>query len=259
MNCVLPQRSVSPSAINGHCNIEGTSCIPVYSSSQTASPSFQKRKMVILDWDDTLCPTTQLFKNKDGIKKIQATTLAKFGQQLYTFLYETICKIGVENVHIVTNGDRNWVQQSLYLLSRRLPISSCNYLTATANLLQLYAINVLSAKHLYNSYYSASNNGASCTMSWKLLAFKHIIQEKYMSSLSIPCEIICIGDSSDEWIACKHTQQWLSTIYNVTPLCHRIHLAKRPTLAVMQTQFETLLRLSLALKSASKDMDINLK
>jgi hypothetical protein len=137
--------------------------------------------LIILDWDDTLFPTTWVNKyNIDIINKNNQILYQKFFKNLDEILeklFRILIKCG--NVMIITNALLNWIDIS----SKILPLTS-NFIQ-NANV-----IKIISARGEYSK-----NNFDP--MEWKRLAFAKELQ-KLNKNIN---NIISIGDAEYEYNA----------------------------------------------------------
>merc|ERR1719229_1979337 len=83
----------------------------------------RSNKMCIFDYDDTLFPTTSIFKNKESVSSEE---LNKLGQSVLELLNKYTNTFGANNVCIVTNGSDNWVFESLGYLIRKMNTTLTN-------------------------------------------------------------------------------------------------------------------------------------
>lgn len=140
--------------------------------------------LIILDWDDTLFPTTWINKNNIEImnKKYTEIIYQRFFKNLdiaLEKLFRLLIKCG--KVLIITNALLNWIDIS----SKIIPL--------TNNLLQnTNSIKIVSARGEYSSQ-------SSDPMEWKRLAFKKEL-EKINKNININ-NIISIGDAEYEYNA----------------------------------------------------------
>ena len=137
--------------------------------------------LIILDWDDTLFPTTWIHKNNINIFNNRTLLYDKFFKNLDILLYKlffTMIKYG--NVIIITNALLNWIDISLLLLP---------------NLSQLFKnkqIKIISAR----GEYSHINKDPEM---WKKMAFKNEL--KIINENKNINNIISFGDADYEYFA----------------------------------------------------------
>lgn len=138
-------------------------------------------KIIILDWDDTLFPTSWCI-NKDinFITEKDINVYIEYFRDLDVILKKFLQKC-VEHgrVFIVTNAMENWVYKS------------CEVLPLSYKLIKMKII-VLSARDLYQRY-------TLNISSWKLHVFEHIVNE--YTKINGKDHIISIGDAEYEFNA----------------------------------------------------------
>ena len=90
----------------------------------SASFNAMARQYMILDWDDTLVPSSCINKTngKDCELVIADSELQKAGRAAFNFLINIFSKFPVTNIKIVTNSAKGWVAASLAMLSELCPI-----------------------------------------------------------------------------------------------------------------------------------------
>jgi len=209
-----------------------------------------QQKLVIFDWDDTIFPTTALFKTKEPLT---ANQLEEFGKSAYEMIVTAMELFSAENIYIVTNGKDQWVQKSIdmvidQMLSQNIQSqywSEIRELLATS-----FNGHVISARSLYEE-----STGAKQTTLWKTLTFKQIAMNHFDAQSE--CTIISIGDSSDEFNASFETKQFLETQCGVqTVQLNRCKLERRSSSNTMMAQFSALTQLmeSVAVQGCSCDV-----
>ena len=223
MNCV--QNMNIPTITNTQCVNSINKCVTV------------QKKLVIFDWDDTIFPTTALIHNKE---QVTGAELEQFGQNAYSMLTKFVETFSAENIYIVTNGKAQWVQKSLFMMSRRQrALSGTDY---WAMIYQLLATklsgHVVSARALHGAAFPKQ------TALWKTLVFKQIAIEHFgaavQSAVASECTIISIGDSTDEFIASAEAKKQLQSQFGVNSHLIRLHLKQRASRATMLKQFNVL-------------------
>ena len=145
--------------------------------------------LFIIDWDDTLFPTTWVNKNKIDFNKKDLLTEYKLYflelDKTISVLLESLNKIG--DIFIVTNANINWIKSCLAGLGLTKKIIIDNN------------IRIVSARDSY------SKNTSSPT-EWKILTFQDIIEDiinrinKNIKPNTI-INIISIGDAMYEYVA----------------------------------------------------------
>lgn len=138
-------------------------------------------KLIILDWDDTLFPTSwTVMKDIDFTQNNAINKYKQYFKELDNVLYDFLIKcLSCGKVFIVTNAMIKWVYRSAEILPK-------------TNVL-LDRIIVISARDIYQQKYPDQ------TEKWKLLIFKYIA-DKYTVNNKID-HIISIGDANYEFIA----------------------------------------------------------
>jgi hypothetical protein len=145
----------------------------------------RERTLIILDWDDTLFPTTWVTSNDINIKNfnsINSKTIIDFFSKIdgeLLNLLKILLKCG--NVAIITNAMLNWINISSSILPRITKFLEENKKN----------IDIISAR---GAYQDKSND----PMDWKKLAFTEIIKRNKFRKLN---NIISIGDAEYEYKA----------------------------------------------------------
>ena len=191
--------------------------------------------IVIFDWDDTLCPTSAIFKSSTS--NVSRPLLQAYGKYVYELLVKYTELFGLSNVYIVTNASQNWVQQSLLLLSNKC--QQMRVFDTFGLIYQLfivkYRMKVLYAQHLYFSAHIKNEQSAKQTVAWKYYTFQWLIRCYYLRSREAATNIesfsiLCIGDSSDEYNASYAIKHDLYSTYNMrNVVVHRIKLKRKPS------------------------------
>lgn len=199
----------------------------------------RQRKVVIFDWDDTLIPTTALFR---GNEQVSGAELERFGAATLELMAKYIETFSAENIYIVTNGKDEWVEKSLDILSsRQRALSGFDY---WAQIRQLLAIHfhghIISARSIFEGAFPKQ------TAVWKALVFEQIALEHFDGSdAESGCAIISIGDSSDEFTASLSAQQAMSAQLGPEAVkLVRFKLERSPSREVMLKQLDVLCRCS---------------
>jgi hypothetical protein len=138
--------------------------------------------LIILDWDDTLFPTSWVNKNNIEIINNNKLTYRKFFEKIDISLQKLLQKLNsLGDVLIITNALLNWIEIS----SKILPYTY-TYLKKNNN------IKIISARGEYSSY---TDN----ILDWKKMAFQNeltkITRNKRINN------IISIGDAEYEYHA----------------------------------------------------------
>jgi hypothetical protein len=142
----------------------------------------------IIDWDDTLFPTSWVNKNNIKINDESIKNYKLYFLELdktITNLLESLDKVG--DVYIVTNASISWIKSCLTILN------------ITRQFIIRHNIRIVSARDIY------ANKTISPT-EWKILTFKNIIHgivDKINKNLkpNTIFNIISIGDAMYEYVA----------------------------------------------------------
>lgn len=135
--------------------------------------------LIILDWDDTLFPTSWLAKNKiDLTKQVLIKKYEKYFEYLDKLVYSLLLKLQqYGKVVIITNAAMLWIEITANVMPNTVKI--------------LNNIDVISAKDKYKKF---SNN----IMDWKKISFlKYMIKYKESNFKNV----ISIGDAEYEYEA----------------------------------------------------------
>jgi len=156
----------------------------------------------IIDWDDTLYPTTWVNKNSIDVSK---TNLLQEYRVYFLELDKTISTLleslnQIGDIWIVTNANLNWIKSCLESLE------------LTKKTIITNKIRIVSARDLY------SINSSSPT-EWKILTFQDIMEDiiKKISKRIKPntyINIISIGDAMYEYIALINLDNFIKTYTN---------------------------------------------
>lgn len=140
-----------------------------------------KDTLILLDWDNTLFPTTWVMKNNINIENKDVKSHDKYFNSLDNMLYKLFIKLLQHGkVVIVTNALPMWVNLSTQVL----PL--------TGEFLNKYKVKIISARKIYRVQ---SPN----MMDWKKLAFKDQVKKEMENNNVL--NIISIGDADYEYKA----------------------------------------------------------
>ncbi len=172
----------------------------------------KNNSLVILDWDNTLFPTTWVTKNYINLNDIEVRNrYLDFFSELDNLIFNLLKKIlEYSKVVIVTNALPVWIK-----------ISS-NVLPKTQYILK--NIKVVSARKNYQKLNSDINE-------WKKLAFKDEVEHEL--DIKNVQNIISIGDASYEYNA-------LINLYNSNRLLKSMKFLEEPTHETLKDQIEVL-------------------
>jgi len=177
------------------------------------------KTLIILDWDDTLFPTTWLLKNNIDLNiKDNVYKYIVFFSKLDTILFQLINKLlKYGNVVIVTNAAKKWIDLTLNLLPN------------TQKLINNKII-VISARELCQESYPTE------IYLWKKIIFNKLTHN-YFSNIKLQ-NIISVGDADYEFNALIDLYDKQSFIKN--KLLKTIRFAKEPSFDSLTDQLEIL-------------------
>lgn len=144
--------------------------------------------IIIIDWDDTLFPTTWLNTNEiklndENIKITYKIYFQELDKSISSFL-KSYADVGT--IYIVTNANMKWIKASL----NALPLSRKTIIDNN--------IRILSARDMYSKEIS--------TQKWKLKTFETIIKTDLkniftITNKNITINILSFGDAVYEYVA----------------------------------------------------------
>lgn len=154
--------------------------------------------ILIIDWDDTLFPTSWV--NKNSINLANQNSINEY--KLYFLELDKIVHNFLElfnkksDIYIVTNANLKWIGSCLSLLDQ------------TRKLIIKNNIRIVSARDLY----SDTNNSAT---EWKIYTFQDIIDEiiyKILDKIkpNTYLNIISVGDANYEYIALINLHSYIN-------------------------------------------------
>ena len=157
----------------------------------------QHNSLIILDWDDTLIPTSFLtpdgvFPEKILLSQCEFDKLKEIEKNVYIVLKESIEK---GQAYIITNACANWVQ-----------FSASVFYPSITDLLK--KVKIISARGEYEQSFPDN------LRQWKIQAFSNLIKD---FDENLVTNIICIGDSLFEMeagriLASKFKEAFIKTI-----------------------------------------------
>jgi hypothetical protein len=200
----------------------------------------RNRTLIILDWDDTLFPTTWVTTNDINIRNINNTqkSISSYFQQVDIEL-ENLLKLLLKcgHVAIITNAMLNWINISSNILPRTSKI--------LANGDGSFDIEVISAR---GSYQSISKD----PMDWKKLAFEEILKNNKFRKVN---NIISVGDAEYEYKAlinlyddCKNPKNY--------KLLKSVKFVKYPTNHVLLDQIRVMQDASVKVCTKKTHLDL---
>lgn len=187
------------------------------------------KTLVILDWDDTLFPTSWVVKKNidltdPDIQNKYIVFFAKLDLLLHKFLMN-VSRCG--KVVIVTNAMHKWVNISSSIMPNSYRLIK-------------EKIKVVSARDIYQNKYPGDN------YLWKEIIFKQLMNEYYGANYNSTHNIISVGDADYEFRALLNL--------NDTPVKRRKHL--KAVRFVNKPSYDTLIdQLEVLNKSFSKIID----
>ena len=190
--------------------------------------------IIILDWDDTLFPTTWCLKN--GINLMQSKNRAQYARLfkdldiVLSVLIKKLQKYG--KVVIVTNAMLVWVRVSCVVLPKTFEV--------------LKTIKVISARQLCQSKYPTM-------MEWKSRTFKYVLNRETKPTQKV--NVVSIGDAEYEYRA-------LVDLYNFPrqqKLLKTIRLVSNPSYNVLLDQIKALNQVIAEVCESKSHMDWDFK
>lgn len=194
----------------------------------------KENTIIILDWDDTLFPTSWLIQNGINIVNVSMKDkLIMVFADLDDILYNLLSKLkNYGQVIIITNALPIWI------------IMSSSILPKTNKILE--NIKIISARKKYKSI---SQN----MMDWKRLAFKEEILELIKNNNFI--NVISVGDAKYEYNALVN----LYKITNTNKILKSIKLMERPTNDILIDQLKVLSNVFYNICLSNNHLDLKFK
>ena len=200
----------------------------------------RNRTLIILDWDDTLFPTTWVTSNDINIRNINNTqnSISSYFKQVdieLDRLLRLLLKCG--HVAIITNAMLNWINISSNILPKTSEILS--------NESGKFDIEIISAR---GSYQSISKE----PMDWKKMAFEEIIKNNKFRKVN---NIISIGDAEYEYKALINLYEDCKSAKNYK-LLKSVKFVKYPTNHVLLDQIKVMNDASIQVCTTKKHLDL---
>jgi hypothetical protein len=206
----------------------------------------RNRTLIILDWDDTLFPTTWVTTNDINIKNINninninnsKNSISSYFQQVdieLENLLRLLLKCG--HVAIITNAMLNWINVSSNILPRTSKILE--------NGEDDFDIEIISAR---GSYQSVSKD----PMDWKKLAFEEILKNNKFRKIN---NIISIGDAEYEYKALINLYENTKSSKNYK-LLKSVKFVKYPTNHVLLDQIKVMQDASIKVCTTKTHLDL---
>lgn len=162
------------------CSSESPECS---TSTSTSKSTKTTRTTAILDWDDTICPSSALASL--GLRVDDASQLPlQLRQQLEQLelavihIVEQALRFG--NVVIITNAEAGWVE-----------LSGRRFLPRVVSLLNRHSIKIVSARSCFEAHYPDAPS------SWKCAAFEHEVDAMFPDHQD-ELNVLVLGDSMSE-------------------------------------------------------------
>ena len=182
------------------------------------------KTLIILDWDDTLFPTTWITTNNINIKNgITDKNIINYFNLVDKELYKLLTKLmSYGTVIIITNAMINWINISVTLLKHTNSLLRLNK-SSRAPIL------VISAREAHGSEPDANQ--------WKKKTFIDIIHRYYNNKNNI----ISIGDAEYEYIALINLH--VKTLHNYR-LLKSVKFIRYPTRDLLLDQIKVMTKAS---------------
>lgn len=202
----------------------------------------KEKSLIILDWDDTLFPTTWVTNSNIDIKNIEKTPhLYNYFKILDRDLQELFkLFINLADVIIVTNAQLNWINIS----STILPLTN-KFLKINKN--SSKPIEVVSARSFASQESSNPND-------WKRITFDHLLFYAYQNKKYN--NVISIGDAEYEYNALVNLYSSNTDNYK---LLKSIKFIKYPPKEILIDQIKVIKRVIKKVCIVKKHLDLNFK
>jgi hypothetical protein len=145
---------------------------------------YRQNNIIIIDWDDTLYPTTWTTKNKLNFNdEIIKENYILFLKDLDNSISNLLINLNRRcDIYIISNGSISWINSCLKLLPKS------EYTIKNGN------IRIISSRDIYQSKYQPKD--------WKILTFNNLIKSitQQIESTEI-LNIISLGDAEYEYNA----------------------------------------------------------
>jgi hypothetical protein len=192
--------------------------------------------LIILDWDNTLFPTTWVVRNNINLNDIESkekhTSYFLHLDNILSKLLHFLTKHG--KVVIVTNAMPVWVKISSSVLEKTTKV--------------LKNIKVVSARKSYQPHFQNM-------MEWKKRAFKDEVANELQTNNTI--HIISIGDAEYEYQALIDLHKWEGSQKN--KILKSIKFLEEPTHDTLIDQLEVLHKAFPKVHETNKHLDLKFK
>jgi len=178
-------------------------------------PSSSGKSLIIVDWDDTLQPTSwmvtkRLLSSSGAI--LSTGTLEVFDKICTSVIVLLEFARTLGRVIIITNSGDKWVEDCVEKFMPRLKP-------------HLNGVDILSARHIYEQFYVTKPE------MWKKMAFKMQVYSTFGASTSVQRNVISIGDGLHERMA-------LMSIKGINTYAKSVKLVPSPTPAMLIKQID---------------------
>lgn len=182
---------------------------------------YKSETLIILDWDDTLFPTSWILKNNIDIESgLLSQEYMKHFMLLDKLLYNLLSKLLLlGKVVIVTNALLGWIKVSGITVPNTYKLI-------------VKGINVISARGAYQKEFPYN------IYKWKDLAFKREVAMYYMKKYNIH-NIISVGDADYEYQALIGLSNW-KNLHNKKVFLKSIKFKPTPNFDVLTDELEVL-------------------
>lgn len=202
----------------------------------------KEKTLIILDWDDTLFPTSWITTNEINIKTIkdnsQIMTYFNTVDNELSILLKILSRCG--KVIIVTNAMINWINISASILPMTNKLLNLTKEKSTK-------IEVISAREHYQE--KSSN-----PMSWKSYAFDELLNKAYANKKIN--NVISVGDADYEYNALINLYKNKDKDYK---LLKSVKFIKYPTRDVLLDQIKVLHQAAVKVCTEKKHLDLRFK
>lgn len=186
-----------------------------------------KKNLIIIDWDDTIFPTSWILKNNINIitkNYINDSNIVKIIYKLDIVLYKLLeLMISLGKVIIITNATTSWIKQccSILLKSNEIIIKNIEIISANDNYSKKYPskISLWKKKEFYYQVLKYLNNNDHIFMNNinknTFGNLNKINNELYVKTNINKHSIISIGDSNYEYNALVNLYDNINNIVNL--------------------------------------------
>ena len=194
--------------------------------------------LIILDWDDTLFPTTWIHKNNINIFNNKELLYDKYFKILDMLLYKLFTNlIKCGTVLIITNALLNWIDISLSLLPK------------LKHLFKTVHVKIRSARGEYSHITKDPEM-------WKKLAFRNEL--KKIEDIKYINNILSLGDAEYEYFALINLYQYGKNI-ETFKLLKSIKFIRYPSLIEIYKQIELTTKCIIDVCKECAHLDLELK